>query len=599
MSIPDQIYLLSNSCEEIFNDNSLTKFYNTLPNIISLENENIQVSLEAIGFSCKFRNVVVPNKVGIPSIVVTDIGLYNSNCMLALNSADEFRAKVCMDGYNFDFSKTESELVIFKEYFLEDRWYTDKNVIEMCKMQNEDNLLKWEFKDKTLTISNNPKQDFWVLIHPTFMETFKITNNSLITTAAWEKRIQGEPLTQLQQLIFGMKTRTGYLSSYDIYKDIFKKIVTYKNEIYFGFYLNVNSYKIIGGKCVNFQDERIPEIIRVQSSIISSQIFNNTHSKDLLCFCPDFKNVQSNYFYKEFDQPQKIKLANTTLRTIDIALTDENTNQLQLLPGVPTLLKLKFDRIKMNNKSFNVRITSKKSEFFPDNNNTVFKIQLPNTLSFNQDRNWKVALTSISHPNLFNTFVGDRFDRIIIWQMDPKQPSVKLEFRDDKVYTKDEIVNDINSSLSVGMHAKFVNGNQFQIEIKNGTAAISNYLLGILGYKGLINFKKKFTSFKKGLHIFDGGFDLNFLAPDYIVAYANIVQPTIVGSEYRDILRIIPIPRERSNYVIQEFKNKNYLPLLNTEISVIEINFRNHDGTLSNFIGSQHIIMNLEFSNLA
>ena len=85
MSIPDQIYLLSNSCEEIFNDNSLTKFYNTLPNIISLENENIQVSLEAIGFSCMFRNVVVPNKVGIPSIVVTDIGLYNSNCMLALN----------------------------------------------------------------------------------------------------------------------------------------------------------------------------------------------------------------------------------------------------------------------------------------------------------------------------------------------------------------------------------------------------------------------------------------------------------------------------------------------------------------------------------
>ena len=158
----------------------------------------------------------------------------------------------------------------------------------------------------------------------------------------------------------------------------------------------------------------------------------------------------------------------------------------------------------------------------------------------------------------------------------------------------DSKFNDGNETLGPKVARDFLESQKVSEEtIQHVVNIIEN-----ISFKGG-NFKKKFTSFKKGLHIFDGGFDLNFLAPDYIVAYANIVQPTIVGSEYRDILRIIPIPRERSNYVIQEFKNKNDLPLLNTEISVIEINFRNHDGTLSNFIGSQHIIMNLEFSNLA
>ena len=598
MSIPDQIYLLSNSCEKTFEDNSLTKFYNSLPNNVSFENENIQVSLEAIGFSCRFRNVVVPNKVGVPSVIVTDIGLYNSNCMLALDN-DQFRAKLCMDNYKFDFTKIGSELVIFKKYFLDDRWYTEKNVEDMCNINNEDNLVRWEFLNNTMTIKNNPKKDFWVLLHPSFLESFRMTNDSLIKGENWESQIQGPALTPLEQQLWGIKKREGILSDYHIYKNIFKKLVNYKGEFYFGFYLNRNTYKLVGAKCSNFQKEKLPEIIKVQSSIISSQIFNNTHSKDLLCFCPDFKNIHSNYFYKEFEQPQKIKLSNTTLRNIDISLTDENNNQLQLLPGVPTLLKLKFDRIKMNNKSFNVRITSKKSEAYPENNNTVFKIQLPSTLTFNQDRNWKVALTSISHPNVFNTFVGDRYDRLFILQLDPKQNSLKLEFQDDRVYTKEEIVKEINNTLGSGINSKFNIKNQFEMEITNGTVAISNYLLGILGFKGLINFKKKFTNFVKGFHLFEGGFDLNFLAPDYVVAYSNIVQPTIVGNEYRDILRIISIPRERTDYVIQEFKNKNYLPLLNTEISFIEINFRNHDGTLTKFIGNQNVIMNLEFSNLA
>ena len=346
MSIPDHLYVISNGSTRTYPDNSLTQFCNQLPNVITVENnENIRLSLEAIGFCCKFRNLVVPEHAKTPSVIVTDIGLFNSSCMLALPK-DLIRAKVCMNRYKFDFDNIGGYKVIFKEYFLEDRWYTEENVKEMCETNNKDNLVNWYFIDKKLLIESNIYKDYWILIHPTFLESFNMTTDSFLETPEWLELISKE----VNSRIFDR----------DIYNNIFQRIVTYKGEPYFGFYLNMNASKIVGKECKNLHKEKIPEIIKVRSSVISSQIYNDTHSKDLIVFCPDFKNIKGNYYYKEFDQIQKIKLENTTLSNVDISLRDENDKKLQLLPGVPTIVKLKFEKVRMDNKSFNVRLTSKK-----------------------------------------------------------------------------------------------------------------------------------------------------------------------------------------------------------------------------------------------
>ena len=124
----------------------------------------------------------------------------------------------------------------------------------------------------------------------------------------------------------------------------------------------------------------------------------------------------------------------------------------------------------------------------------------------------------------------------------------------------------------------------------------------MLGYRGTTATNKKVTSFTQTIdhqiYRFELPSDLKHLQPQYIIAYCSIVEPTIFGGEYSNILRIVSIPKERSDYVIQEFKNKNFLQLLNTEISEIEINFRTHDGLLVNFAGNYNIIVNLEFSNV-
>ena len=56
----------------------------------------IQQSIIIAGLSLNCSNEL-QSKFALHSIIVTDIGLYNSNCVMALNSADEFRAKVCME----------------------------------------------------------------------------------------------------------------------------------------------------------------------------------------------------------------------------------------------------------------------------------------------------------------------------------------------------------------------------------------------------------------------------------------------------------------------------------------------------------------------
>ena len=606
MSSFNHLYLLSNGCEKLYPLNSLTHFSNSLPNPISFEkDENIQVSLEAIGFSCDFRNLFVPDNPKTPSVIVTDIGKYGPYSMKKL-IVDKARVKMCMDNYFFDSSKIGDELCSFKTYFLDDLWYTEDNVKQMCEKYSSENLLKWKYQDKSLTITANDDSDYWILVHPSFLENFDF---KLELSNEWVDHLTPKTLF------------SGSIDKLEPYKAIFEQFVNYNGEYYHGFYLNQNAPKLVGKESITITEAKFPEIVKVQSSIITSQILNNKHSKDLVCFCPDF-NTESKYYYKEFDQPQKIKLENTTLTNVVISLKDENDRKLQLLPGVPTLVKLKFEKMLKQNKTFNVRLTSNKNDNFPNNSTSVFKVRLPNTLYFNKERNWKVALTSISHPNNFTTFAGEAVDRMIMFKLldgvlttnpeitekaKPKNIPKKFVFENNKNYTKDEIIQHFNELLR-GPTEKYgsarFDGEYFELTLsKPSTIIISNNILHMLGHRGVITTNKKVTSFthignEEKIYRFDVPCDLKHLQPQYIIAYCNIVEPTIFGGEYSNILRIVSIPKERSDYVIQEFKNKNFLQLLNTEISEIEINFRTHDGLLVNFAGNYNIIVNLEFSNV-
>ena len=147
LSIPEQIYIILNVSVQSYPDNSLAQFKNYLPNYLSFENDNIQVSLELIGFSSNFRNLFVPGDKIIPSVIVTNNGLVGGSvCPLKLET-NKYVARRCMRKYDFKFDDIEREIknVHFREYFLEDRWYTEENLITFCNKNNENNLVGWEY----------------------------------------------------------------------------------------------------------------------------------------------------------------------------------------------------------------------------------------------------------------------------------------------------------------------------------------------------------------------------------------------------------------------------------------------------------------------
>jgi len=61
-------------------------------------------------------------------------------------------------------------------------------------------------------------------------------------------------------------------------------------------------------------------------------------------------------------------------------------------------------------------------------------------------------------------------------------------------------------------------------------------------------------------------------------------------------MRIVPIVDSKFQYVLSEFKHRDYYELENYELNIIEVQLRSHDGKFINFGGGQDIILDLEFS---
>ena len=138
------------------------------------------------------------------------------------------------------------------------------------------------------------------------------------------------------------------------------------------------------------------------------------------------------------------------------------------------------------------------------------------------------------------------------------------------------------------------------LTLTSGWLSIGNNVLDVLGFRDAKNKSDSFTTIEltKGQYYqFGGEINLTLLQPHIIIAYSNIVKPTIFAGEYLNVLRVLSTPKDNS-FVIQEFKNKHFIELLNTQISEIEIYLRTQDGELIEFAGDKDVIVNLEFSNV-
>jgi hypothetical protein len=384
---------------------------------------------------------------------------------------------------------------------------------------------------------------------------------------------------------------------------------------------------LMSRKAEHILDRKFPSVIRVVCDNITAQLFNDKFSKDLVVYCPDFQNEQD-FAVTEFASKQYVPIENSIIDSFSIKLLDENNNLIQLLPGHASILNMDLRSRFYNKETRQVRLTSALSTDFPDNNNAIFKWKLPKPLVVN--RNWRVALTSISNANIFSTFLTEPETRTMFFRdMSDTTGKTPLKFLlpAQQQLTIAQIVFYINKQMtdaSVGSltleNGRCVFNFDFGVPV---LFIASTYLLKILGYNGLYNEKSNFTKIllfndmdeskkkemlKTGVvdmidkmnsneYVFENRPDLDYLKPNYFIVYSNLVSKSIVGGSMSNVLKVVPIKSSTNAYILSEFRHKEFYELQNTEIDTIEIQLRTHDGYPMNFASREHTILNLEFSN--
>lgn len=177
----------------------------------------------------------------------------------------------------------------------------------------------------------------------------------------------------------------------------FTNILPYKIELDGAWMVALQSFSFHQNFDRNFEDEHdpdMPTLIKVCMDQIDTYDAPHEQHKELLTL--PYEKSEEEYFYFEAKRKHFYPIINNNLSRIRIRILDEDNNRLNLVNGQPSLVKLKF--VKMAKIGFILHVNSNDSlEYYPDNNSSQFKVQLPSPIILDQ-QGWEVALASIYYP---------------------------------------------------------------------------------------------------------------------------------------------------------------------------------------------------------
>ena len=637
----ERITLISNGSIQFYPDNTLTNFKNVFPKKLEL-NSKYEVAIESLGFCTKFNDCYFPTfKKGklanffIGSkdyTITTEIPTYGNIKVFLENKLKEINLKL----------KTNF-------HFLNNRLIFETNLEQDISLIFHTSFMKsfGLYNEKEIKLDNNPYIIDSELDEKFVSDNFRYLNEK--DKYEFKNFVKGikysEILTKLNEYTPYAKkqTREKLLeenNEMDIYFRTFCDFLQYipsadpNFENYIVFFIEKNTKSHL--KCLRDITKTIyPSLIKIQSENILNQSYNNSYSKDLIIFAPNFSK-QENYYYQEFETKQFCEISTTTLDNFQISIVDEKNKYLELDSGIASIVKLVLRKMNTFYRHINVRLTSEPTLLYPNNNQTDFIVKLPNPLIL--DKSWKVCLTSITYSPKFTLFQNK--DTMISFRFKDESNedgySVSVLNLHEKFYNSKSLIKEIDNFLKTNNlgSLSFNEDNILKLIInKEGVLLISKHLLEILGYNAIFpidldnvifdgaidQIKPDYTlPFVKETKIesvsmndtqsdipvtyytitFDKGVNTNINDPSYIILYSDIITPSLIGGIYSKVLRVINVHSiENQPFVNLEFKNKEYCHLESTEINEIKLFLRTHAGDPVNFLKNHVILLNLEFTN--
>ena len=588
----NSIYLISNGSQDFYPENKLTSFSNRLPRTLDFQDrEKWEVGVESFGLSCNFKKLDV--KTTAPHIFINKCQLEKSQTQKPVKF--DFRS-AGGEWHPFNLPLQEREIVSTSTFMTLSEKISEKTGVLMAYSNGQ---LTFNLTEA----SQSNSESYWVAFNRKFSDSFGLSG-------------------QLMNVVEFDDTNT--LSGYDPYNKINYVSIngerTMQRQTKFGgeefdvYFIGNSSAKKYSSLTsdVFVLEKNYPKLVKIICDIIEPQIFNSTFSRDLLVFSPDFQKTDD-YFFKEIECVDFIPVATSKISEIKIRLTDENNELLNIASGHATIIKLRFKKMGQNKKSFNIRLSSEANEIFGNNKNYSFQVKLPYNIDL-AGNNWRVCINSFNHPSKFSTMLVEEEDRMIVFR--PKGTSERLKhvFKTNFTYDEKTFVSELDyflQSNGIGSYVKTPGGGRQIKIIMPGKLVISRYIGGILGVGQNLSKHFQFNSAiiatdarswdaspaSPKLVDFPFPMNLDLLRPNYIMIYSNIVKSTIIGGNFAKVLKIVPLKSTDLNYVIQEFRTKEFTEIETTQIDVIEIQLRSHDGAYINFLSHQDVILNLEFTN--
>lgn len=592
------IYLISNGSQDFYPENKLTSFTNHVPWPIEFSpQEKWEVGVESFGISCNFKRLDV--ETNAPHILITKCQTEDRKCEETCRGEKpvKFNFQSCI-WHKFNLPLEGKEIVSGTTFQkLSDQIAQQTGII----MTYINGRLSFDLNDT----DKKSQESYWIFFNKKFSNAFGLSGELIRTKEFSEVNSLTNDYDQYYKInyvningkVYSQREAKFENEEYNIYNIGLNQLTKKHVQLTSDFFVLEKNY---------------PKLIKIICNIIEPQIFNSTFSKDLLIFSPDFKKTE-NYFFKEIDCVDYIPLVTSRITEVSIKLTDENNQQLNLSEGQATIIKLRLKRMAVNKRSFNIRLSSEPTTLFPDNTNYKFKVKLPYQIDLG-DEKWRVCINSLNHPTKFSTMLVGEEDRMILFKQKNKQAPFKLQFKNFFAYDESSLFDEFNfflQSNEIGEISAIPSGGKRINITKPGKLIISKFVGGVLGLSNDVSKHFQFSSAKNSIdpHSWDASTTspkmidipstakLSLLQPNYIMIYSDIVKSTAIAGNFAKILKIVPLKNTDFNYVIQEFRTKEMVELEKSQLDVIEIQLRSHDGRYINFLTNQDIIVNLEFTN--
>ena len=345
-------------------------------------------------------------------------------------------------------------------------------------------------------------------------------------------------------------------------------------------------------------------------------LFDNESNLSSFVIPPILKKEGEFMFYEPATE-EYFNLTSPILEKISIKILNPTGLKIYRTVAQPTVLVLKFKKMKHLQKSYTINITNK------EQNPADFYTTFPYLPIKDGDNNpWEIAVTRVNLIPCFRKFPPGKFPVTVVKDVDDfsqkltvaswetylvDKPRAVASFEYNESPTNAVLISIIQEAFEVacnrlGLTGYFRKHNKtlsFRIESRSGKEKeafiiiLPEELIYVLGFDsdGIV-FKNGFgaipTRVSKKI-IAKRQINTNFLLPQNLLLYSDCVTPSLVGDVYGQYLTNIPIPRPDSDpidipYTVYEPKNLEFHPFQRNQIEAVRMRLLKTDGNAPEFV---------------